>query len=53
VTEETFAKWKKTRMDKKVAEEEAIKKSKEVQASAGKRYGASSFLFSFVIGLSA
>lgn len=41
VTPETFAKWKKTRMDKKQAEEEALRKAKETQAAAGKNNGMS------------
>jgi hypothetical protein len=41
VTPETFAKWKKTRMDKKEAEMEALRKAKEVQHSAGKNTGMS------------
>lgn len=41
VTPETFAVWKKTRMDKKEAEQEALKKSKEIQSSAGKSSGMS------------
>ncbi|KAF9036269.1 hypothetical protein BJ165DRAFT_627733 [Panaeolus papilionaceus] len=41
VTPETFAIWKKTRMDKKAAEEEALKKAKEAQSSAGKSSGMS------------
>ena len=41
VTAETFAKWKKTRMDKKEAEAEAMRKAKEVQHSAGKNTGMS------------
>jgi len=41
VTPETFAKWKRTRMDKKLAEEEAVKKSKDAQAAAGKNSGMS------------
>ncbi|CAA7269524.1 unnamed protein product [Cyclocybe aegerita] len=41
VTPETFAKWKKTRMDKKEAEQEALKKAKELQSSAGKSSGMS------------
>lgn len=41
VTPETFAKWKRTRMDKKQAEEEAMHKAKETQAAAGKNSGMS------------
>jgi len=41
VTDETFAVWKKNRVDKKVAQEDAMKKSKEVQASAGRSTGMS------------
>ncbi|KIJ96528.1 hypothetical protein K443DRAFT_682250 [Laccaria amethystina LaAM-08-1] len=41
VTPETFAKWKKTRMDKKEAETEAMKKAKEAQSTAGKSSGMS------------
>jgi hypothetical protein len=41
VTPETFAKWKKTRMDKKEAEMEAAHKAKEVQNAAGKNVGMS------------
>ncbi|KAJ3515142.1 hypothetical protein NLJ89_g1951 [Agrocybe chaxingu] len=41
VTPETFAKWKKTRMDKKEAEQEALRKAKEVQSTAGKSSGMS------------
>jgi DRG Family Regulatory Proteins, Tma46 len=41
VTPETFAKWKKTRMDKKEAELEAARKAKEAQNSAGKNTGMS------------
>ncbi|KAJ8508591.1 hypothetical protein ONZ45_g9150 [Pleurotus djamor] len=41
VTPETFAKWKKTRMDKKEAEAEAIRKAKETQSAAGKNSGMS------------
>lgn len=41
VTPETFAVWKKTRMDKKDAEAEAIRKAKELQSSAGKNSGMS------------
>lgn len=41
VTPETFAKWKKTRMDKKQAEDEALKKAKDTQAAAGKNSGMS------------
>lgn len=41
VTPETFAIWKKTRMDKKEAEQEALKKTKELQSSAGKSSGMS------------
>ena len=41
VTPETFAVWKKTRMDKKEAELEASRKTKELQSSAGKSSGMS------------
>ncbi|EGO24191.1 hypothetical protein SERLADRAFT_388994 [Serpula lacrymans var. lacrymans S7.9] len=41
VTPETFAKWKKTRMDKKEAETEALRKTKETQHAAGKNTGMS------------
>lgn len=41
VTPETFAKWKKTRMDKKEAEAEALKRAKETQNTAGKSSGMS------------
>ncbi|KIL58203.1 hypothetical protein M378DRAFT_15708 [Amanita muscaria Koide BX008] len=41
VTKETFAKWKKTRMDKKQAEMEVLKKAKEAQHAAGKAIGMS------------
>jgi len=41
VTSETFAKWKKTRLDKKELEAEALKKAKDTQAAAGKNTGMS------------
>ncbi|KAF8176723.1 hypothetical protein K438DRAFT_1846654 [Mycena galopus ATCC 62051] len=41
VTPESFAIWKKTRMDKKEAEQEAIRKAKEQNRSAGKSSGMS------------
>ncbi|KAI6107954.1 hypothetical protein F5141DRAFT_979016, partial [Pisolithus sp. B1] len=41
VTRETFAIWKKTRMDKKLAEAEALRKAKEQQNAAGKNTGMS------------
>ncbi|KIJ66848.1 hypothetical protein HYDPIDRAFT_85577 [Hydnomerulius pinastri MD-312] len=41
VTLETFAIWKKTRMDKKQAELEALRKAKETQSAAGKNTGMS------------
>ncbi|KAG6894027.1 hypothetical protein C0992_007755 [Termitomyces sp. T32_za158] len=41
VTRETFAVWKKTRMDKKAAEEEAVRKAKNAQNVAGKSVGMS------------
>ena len=41
VTPETFAIWKKTRMDKKQAKQEVLKKAKEVQNAAGKNSGMS------------
>ncbi|KAF8626935.1 hypothetical protein AX17_006435 [Amanita inopinata Kibby_2008] len=41
VTRETFAKWKKTRMDKKEAEQEVMRKAKDAQYAAGKASGMS------------
>ena len=41
MTPETFTKWKRTRLDKKQAEEEAHKKAKDAQAAAGKVTGMS------------
>lgn len=41
VTPETFAKWKRTRLDKKDAEAEALRNSKDAQAAAGKNSGMS------------
>jgi hypothetical protein len=41
VTPETFAIWKKTRMDKKEAETDALRKAKETQHAAGKNSGMS------------
>ncbi|PWN51435.1 hypothetical protein IE53DRAFT_294662, partial [Violaceomyces palustris] len=41
VTAETFAKWKKERVDKKVAEEEMLKSKKAAQAQANKLAGLS------------
>ncbi|KAG6917513.1 hypothetical protein DXG01_002260 [Tephrocybe rancida] len=41
VTPETFAVWKKTRMDKKEAEAEAMRKTKDAQNAAGKNVGMS------------
>ncbi|KAI0359776.1 hypothetical protein OH77DRAFT_1446355 [Trametes cingulata] len=41
VTPETFAKWKRTRMDKKLAEEEALRKAKDERHAAGKNSGMS------------
>lgn len=41
VTAETFAKWKQTRQDKKLAEQEAIKAAKDAKAAAGKSVGMS------------
>ncbi|KAG5340893.1 hypothetical protein C0989_012645 [Termitomyces sp. Mn162] len=41
VTPETFAVWKKTRMDKKTAEDEALRKAKDAQNAAGKNVGMS------------
>ncbi|RPD60169.1 hypothetical protein L226DRAFT_535100 [Lentinus tigrinus ALCF2SS1-7] len=41
VTPESFAKWKRTRMDKKLAEEEALKKAKDDKHAAGKSSGMS------------
>jgi hypothetical protein len=61
VTPETFSKWKKTRMDKKEAELEATRKSKEAQHAAGKIVGMSGrdlvrpfiFRFSYILSLAA
>lgn len=41
VTRETFAKWKQTRMSKKEAEMDAVRKTKDAQAAAGKNSGMS------------
>ncbi|KAJ6512692.1 hypothetical protein C8R45DRAFT_961095 [Mycena sanguinolenta] len=41
VTPESFAIWKKTRMDKKEAEQEAVRKAKEQNRTAGKSSGMS------------
>ncbi|KAI0775121.1 hypothetical protein BD413DRAFT_689648 [Trametes elegans] len=41
VTPETFAKWKRTRLDKKTAEEEALRKAKDEKHAAGKNSGMS------------
>ncbi|KAI9507318.1 hypothetical protein F5148DRAFT_131156 [Russula earlei] len=41
VTRETFAKWKQTRMDKKEAEADVLRKAKDAQAAAGKSSGMS------------
>lgn len=41
VTADTFAVWKKTRMDKKQAEDEALRKAKDTQHAAGKTSGMS------------
>lgn len=41
MTPESFAIWKKTRMDKKEAEQEAMRKAKEQHHSAGKNTGMS------------
>jgi len=41
VTPESFATWKKTRMDKKQAEQEALRKAKEQHHAAGKNTGLS------------
>lgn len=41
VTPESFAKWKRTRMDKKQAEDEAMSKAKQQQNAAGKNTGMS------------
>ncbi|XP_006459556.1 hypothetical protein AGABI2DRAFT_218879 [Agaricus bisporus var. bisporus H97] len=41
VTPESFAIWKKTRMDKKEAEQEALRKAKDLHSSAGKSSGMS------------
>ncbi|KAK7466120.1 Translation machinery-associated protein 46 [Stygiomarasmius scandens] len=41
VTPETFAQWKKTRMDKKQAEDEALRKAKDQAHAAGKNSGMS------------
>lgn len=39
VTKETFAEWKKTRLEKKEAEQEALEKAKSAQRAAGKMTG--------------
>ncbi|CAE6414311.1 unnamed protein product [Rhizoctonia solani] len=41
VTPESFAVWKKTRLDKKSAQEDAMRKAKDAQAAAGKSIGMS------------
>ena len=41
MTPESFAKWKRTRLDKKEAEKEASRKAKEAQNAAGKNVGMS------------
>lgn len=41
VTPESFAEWKRTRLDKKTAEQEALKKTKEAQNAAGRVNGMS------------
>jgi len=41
VTRESFAKWKQTRMSKKEAEADAVRKTKDAQAAAGKSSGMS------------
>ncbi|OBZ66270.1 Translation machinery-associated protein 46 [Grifola frondosa] len=41
VTPESFAKWKQTRMNKKQAEEDALRKTKDAQHAAGKNSGMS------------
>jgi DRG Family Regulatory Proteins, Tma46 len=41
VTPESFAKWKQTRMNKKEAEQEALRKTKDAQNAAGKSSGMS------------
>lgn len=41
VTRETFAKWKQTRMNKKEAEADVMRKTKDAQAAAGKNSGMS------------
>ena len=41
VTAETFAKWKKERVNKKEAEGDAVKKAKEATNAAGKQHGLS------------
>jgi len=41
VNKETFAKWKRTRMDKKEAEQETVRKSKDARFAAGKSSGMS------------
>lgn len=41
VTRETFAQWKQTRMNKKEAEADAMRKTKDAQAAAGKNSGMS------------
>jgi len=48
ITKESFAKWKQTRMDKREAEESAIRKTKEATAASGRATGMSGRdLFSF------
>ena len=41
VTRESFAKWKQTRMNKKEAEADVLRKAKDAQAAAGKSSGMS------------
>jgi len=41
VTPESFTKWKRTRMDKKEAEQEALRRAKNAQNAAGKNTGMS------------
>jgi zinc finger CCCH domain-containing protein 15 len=41
VTPETFATWKQTRQDKKIAEAEALKAAKDAKHAAGKNVGMS------------
>lgn len=41
VTKESFEKWKRTRLDKKAAEQDAMQKTKDAQHAAGKNVGMS------------